>query len=1334
MGISTVLAKVIERTGAWVAIAVAAACASLFVTAEPAVAATPLTGWGIESVHAPTSLPPGGFGEYAFSVYNNGAAASSGTITVTDQLPAGVTTGETPSGVGWTCAPNSAGQQVFTCTSSQVVNPDGVATPIHVAVEVPAVAEGTVLSNKVSVSGGGAPESASDSEQATVSATPAPFGIQSLNAQEYGEGGELYNQAGGHPFAATATWRYNTDAGKSFFEPARNPEPLKDVEVELPPGIIGNPSATPRCFSFGHCPLGSQIGMIYLSVQGFSNIAGGLEGLPIFNMVPPAGMAAQFKFQALAPIVTIDARVRSNGNYGLTAYSDEISENYAINGARVTFWGTPAAHSHDAERRPQVSPVPQSHPSGAAEIPFLSNPTDCTAEAAEPPVTTLKSDSWRHPGAFAETTWTAPAMTNCDLLSFEPQIAFAPETTQAGQPAGFGFHVHIPQNEVTGGLATPELKDTTVTLPAGMGVSPSATGGLTACSESEIALQSVAPGECPLSSQVATVAIWTPLLTTQPTLRLTGVREGEMECASGSWSGSEAGHPFRYQWLRDGVAIAGAEGTVYLPVSADEGKAIQCEVTATNAGGSTAAVSTNEVISPYPTSLPPEIALLPKLEGTASTGVTDTCSTGSWGNAPTGYAYRWLRDGAPIAGAETGTYLLGAADEGQTVQCQVTASNTGGSAVALSLASVVGRPATVPPLIEPPLKGRVYVAEPECSPCSATDVAEGKLVGLYLEAAGEGVRVKLPGHISVNPSNGQLTAHFGENPQLPFEELQLNFKNGPRAPLAVPQTCGTYTTTTDLQPWSAPDPLDATPTSSFNADWDGHGGACPASLPFSPTFVAGTSSPAADGHSNFTATFERPRREHESEERSEQDFAGIQVHTPPGLLGKLTGVPLCGEPQAAQGTCGAASQIGTTTIATGPGAHPLHLQGQVYLTTGYKGAPFGMSIVVPAEAGPFRLAGTTGRGTVVVRAAITIDPETAALTITADPLPQIVDGVILRLQEANVEINRPDFIVNATNCTQQSITATITGAQGAKQELSDPYAASGCANLSFNPSFAVSTQAKTSKSRGASLTVNVASPTAVGEANIKMVKVELPKQLPSRLTTLQKACLAATFESNPAACPSASVVGVVKALTPILPVPLEGPVYFVSHGGEAFPSLIVVLQGDGVRINLVGSTFISPGGITSSTFKTVPDAPVTSFELTLPEGPYSALAANGNLCASKLAMPTTMEGQNGKVIKQSSKITITGCPKTRPAVAVTGSRVKGDALLVTVKSSAEGRVQISGIGLRTTTKNVKAGSHQIKVALSKQGKADKRRHAKVRLRVSLTVGKQAAAKTTSVKL
>jgi hypothetical protein len=289
-----------------------------------------------------------------------------------------------------------------------------------------------------------------------------------------------------------------------------------------------------------------------------------------------------------------------------------------------------------------------------------------------------------------------------------------------------------------------------------------------------------------------------------------------------------------------------------------------------------------------------------------------------------------------------------------------------------------------------------------------------------------------------------------------------------------------------------------------------------------------------------------------------------------------------------------------------------------------------------------------------------------------------------------VYVDREKFMLNPTSCDPLSFSATVIGSGAAFSNpagevpatATDPFQAADCANLAFAPKFAVSTEAKTSKALGASLHVNLTYPTGAltQDTNIRQVKVELPKALPSRLTTLQKACTAAQFAANPAGCPAESMIGSAQAVTPILPVPLVGPVYFVSHGGEAFPSLIMVLQGYGVRIDLVGTTFISKSGITSSTFKTVPDQPVQSFELTLPEKPFSALAANGNLCtqtttktvkkkvtvkrhgktvkvtkkvsqkvAAPLLMPTEFVAQNGATLHQTTPITVTGCPKAHKA-------------------------------------------------------------------------------------
>ena len=285
-----------------------------------------------------------------------------------------------------------------------------------------------------------------------------------------------------------------------------------------------------------------------------------------------------------------------------------------------------------------------------------------------------------------------------------------------------------------------------------------------------------------------------------------------------------------------------------------------------------------------------------------------------------------------------------------------------------------------------------------------------------------------------------------------------------------------------------------------------------------------------------------------------------------------------------------------------------------------------------------------------MRAAITVNPQTAQVTVTSDPLPTILQGIPFDLRTVNVTVDRTGFTFNPTNCSSLSVAGTIASPPGASAGVSSPFHVTNCAGLAFKPSFAVSTQAKTSKADGASLDVKVAS--GSGQANIAKVDVALPTQLPSRLTTLQKACTEAQFDANPAGCPTGSFVGVATAVTPILSVPLTGPAILVSHGGAAFPDLVLILQGEGVTIDLTGNTDIKKG-ITYSRFETVPDAPISAFELKLPEGPHSILGAylpaksNGSVCGQHLAMPTTITAQDGAVVTQTTKIAVTGCPTAK---------------------------------------------------------------------------------------
>ncbi len=581
----------------------------------------------------------------------------------------------------------------------------------------------------------------------------------------------------------------------------------------------------------------------------------------------------------------------------------------------------------------------------------------------------------------------------------------------------------------------------------------------------------------------------------------------------------------------------------------------------------------------------------------------ETCSEGLVGF--TGFAEL---DPASESGAQTATFtpkLPGSFGSSELLQPGVNFCPN---------ASKVGTVKIKLPILPNPLEGAIYLATQNENPF-------GSLITLYLVAEDpvSGVLVKVTGEVHLT-ATGQLVTTFKNSPQGPLEELELHFFGGERAPLATPAHCGSYTTNATFAPWSGNAPANV--SSTFEIEHGPNGGPCPGqSLPFSPSLTGGSTNINAGAFSPLTTTIGR--------EDGQQDMQAVQLHMPAGLSGLLSGVKLCPEAQANEGTCGPESEIGETTVSAGVGSAPVSVKGgRVYITEKYAGAPFGLSIVNPVKAGPFDLEHDTSNPAqqppcdcIVVRAKIEVDPHTAALTVTTDSsgphaIPHLIDGIPVQIKKVNVLINRPGFTFNPTNCNPMSLTGTIASDEGASSPVLVPFQATNCKNLAFTPEFTVSTSGKTSKANGASLTAKVSEPAgAFGtQANISRVKVDLPKQLPSRLTTLQKACTDKQFNENPAGCPSESKIGYAVVHTPLLPVPLTGPAIFVSHGDEAFPSLEIVLQGDGVTIDLVGATDIK-NGVTSTTFKTVPDTPFSTFELTLPEGKYSALAANGNLCS-----------------------------------------------------------------------------------------------------------------------
>jgi uncharacterized repeat protein (TIGR01451 family) len=544
-------------------------------------------------------------------------------------------------------------------------------------------------------------------------------------------------------------------------------------------------------------------------------------------------------------------------------------------------------------------------------------------------------------------------------------------------------------------------------------------------------------------------------------------------------------------------------------------------------------------------------------------------------------------------------------------------------------ASTIGAVDVTTPLLAGAVHGSVYLAEPYANPFKSLLAAY-----VVIDDPTTGVLLKIAAQLETNPQTGRLTIRLSDAPQIPISDLKLRLFGGQDGVLATPQTCGTFSTTSDLQPSSAPQSgPDATPSDTFAVT-----SGC--ALAFAPSFSAGTVSNRAGAFSPLTLTIAR--------QDGEQHLAGVTLTTPPGVLATLAGVPVCGETQANAGTCAAASQIGETTVSAGVGPNPFVAHGgRVYLTGPYNNGPFGLSVVVPAVVGPFNL------GDVVIRLAIRVDPHTAQLTFVSDPLPRMIDsvqglhsGIPADLRTLNITINRPGLMFNPTSCDPLSVTGAITSASGASAAVSNHFQAANCATLPFKPKLTALTRGNGEfTGHGASLHVVIT--TTTGQANIRSIKVALPQRLPARLGTIQHACPQRIFDANPATCPKASVIGSATVQTPVLAVPLAGPAYLVSHGGAAFPDIVLVLQSQGVRIDLTGALYVDAHNITSTTFRTIPDVPIRRLDLVLPEGRGSVLAASAGLCTKRpLVISYVINAQDNARVKHTVKVPVEGCKKS----------------------------------------------------------------------------------------
>jgi hypothetical protein len=532
-------------------------------------------------------------------------------------------------------------------------------------------------------------------------------------------------------------------------------------------------------------------------------------------------------------------------------------------------------------------------------------------------------------------------------------------------------------------------------------------------------------------------------------------------------------------------------------------------------------------------------------------------------------------------------------------------------------AAKLGTVEVTTPLLDKPLDGSVYLAKQLDNPF-------GSLLALYLviDDPETGVVVKLAGKVTPDPVTGRLTATFDENPQLPFEELQLHIFSGPQASLRTPSTCGPKSTLAELTPWSAPEsgpPADL--VDSFETTVAPGGGPCPRSAseePNAPRFSAGTISPKAGSYSPFVMRLAR--------DDGSQEIKGLDLTLPPGLSGRLAGVARCSEAEIARAqarskpgdgaseqanpSCTAASEVGTVAVTAGAGPDPFHTGGRVYLAGPYKGAPVSLVVIAPAVAGPFDL------GVVVIRNPLYINPKTAQVTVASDPIPTILEGVPLDLRSIEVKISRDRFTLNPTSCEPMAITGQATGASGSVANLRSSFQVGECSALGFRPGLRIQLHGGTRRGAYQRLTATVTYPQGSGYANIASAAVTLPHSEFLAQEHIRTVCTRVQFALH--SCPAGSVYGYAEAETPLIDGKLAGPVYLRSSSNP-LPDLVAALRGPDstpVEVELDGRTDSVHGGI-RNTFDLVPDTPVSAFTLRLLGGRKSLIVNSRDLCKGK---------------------------------------------------------------------------------------------------------------------
>lgn len=546
------------------------------------------------------------------------------------------------------------------------------------------------------------------------------------------------------------------------------------------------------------------------------------------------------------------------------------------------------------------------------------------------------------------------------------------------------------------------------------------------------------------------------------------------------------------------------------------------------------------------------------------------------------------------------------------------------------------------------LGGDVYVGKP-----LNNDPASGNQFRIFIHAfnARYGVNVRLIGNVFPNLETGQLTVVVPNNPQAPFNSFKVNIDGGAKGALSSPFTCGPHTTTAVFNSWSRPTE-DVTDSSSVTLASQPGGGACPQTLaerPFAPGFAGGTRSSQAGAYSPLDIHVTRPD--------GAQELKRLDVTLPPGMTASLRGVEYCpenriaaaagnsGANELANPSCPSASLVGSVHTTAGTGTDPLHVDGKAYLAGPYKGAPLSLVIVTPAVAGPYDL------GTVVIRTALNVDPETAVVHAVSDPIPDVFGGVRLDIRAIDVSLDRSGYTVNPTTCREQmAVSAQLYGggadphnsAAWVPVTQSQAFRATNCKALQFKPKFyARILGGKKATRRTAHPRFQAILKARRGDANLRRAAFILPKATILDQGHIDTVCTRVQLAAND--CPKGSVYGHAKATSPLLDGNLKGPVYMTSSEHQ-LPDLVVNLRGQ-VNVRLRGVISAVHGRL-KTVFPASPDVAVTKFTMTMKGGKKGLLQNTVTLCGKKRTGFLNLKAQNSRRMKRKHlPLNIPACHK-----------------------------------------------------------------------------------------